>query len=302
MKELTTKYIFGSGVVTLGRGKGAKILSTIPTESPVIENEVKWQNLLGEWNEDRREEIALNLIIYGKEWFEGNSDPPFQFQSHLDPVFVKTDQRLIRYLNTSSYYLSSALLHLRNLLRSYAKLTTVVGPKLPFCEEKTQLIFHVPSPDCYTHFDSCLIALRAFADSIRFTVWKALERDCGLPRNISSLLKTELPETLSECLSQYVNGTLDEIIRYRDNAMHYAPLAVIDNTRLIWSMKIIHAEIWLPVNPEARAHDKLKFPEQKDAYRYAKTLVEKTIEFADAFYSEIGKILGSRNVSISTEI
>ena len=184
------------------------------------------------------------------------------------------------------YFAFAALTHLRNLLRSYAKLTTVIGPSLPFDEKKAHLIFCVPSPECYASFDACVVALRSFCDSIRFTTWQALGRSGGVPRSIRALSRTELPSSLSGCLDTFIGGAFAEIERYRDNAVHYAPLAVRDNTLVIFSEKMIHAEICLPVNPEARSHREFEYA-QKDAFRTAKVLVEQTLEFASEFYCHI---------------
>jgi len=284
------RYVYRSGVVTLGKGIGSRVLSSLPEEDVFIDDQTNPSELLGVWTQSDHDEIRLCLKTHGVNWLEGESRPlikNIEAFRHLDPI---QDRRLIQYINSSYYYLISARVQLASLLRCYAKLTTVRGPKIPFDRKKVHVMFNVPSPECYAHFDACLVALRAFADSIRFTTWNVLGRGTGIPRNLASLANTQLPEKLEEIIDQYVATTLGDILRYRDNALHYAPLAVRDNTRLIFSNDIIHAEVWLPHNPEARSHDGFEYKEQKDAYTTAKTLFEQTLEFADDFHETLGSL------------
>lgn len=284
------RYVYRSGVVTLGKGTGSRVLSTLPGEDVVIDDQINLRELLGVWTQSDHDEIRLCLNTHGTTWLEGESRSFLKNPDALGRLDPEQDRRLMQYISSSHYYLISARVQLASLLRCYAKLTSVVGPRIPFDREKAHLIFNVPSPECYAHFDACLVALRAYADSIRFTTWNVLGRGSGIPRNLASLAKTQLPEKLGEIITQFVDTTLDKILRYRDNALHYAPLAVQDNTCLIFSKDIIHAEVWLPHNPEARSHDGFEYKGQEDAYITAKTLVEQTLEFADDFHETLGPL------------
>ena len=285
------RYIFDCGLVASGIEQGCEVLSCRSCDSPRIDGSWKWKFWFGEWDPERRIEVLLNLRLAGSSWFEGAGPAPIDIGSLLGHDLLARHRSLGVSVASSMYFLYAAMTHLRNLLKSYAALTTVVGPTLPF--DNSNPIFVVRSPESYAHFDACMVALRSFCDSIRFTTWQALERSGGIPRSIRSLSRSELPPQLRECLDQFITGPFDEIERYRDNAVHYAPLAVRDNTHIILSKDMIHAEIWLPINPEARSHGKFRY-EQKDALRTAKRLLEGTLDFASKFYSLVGSIYEGR--------
>lgn len=290
MPSANLRYIFDSGVVIEGLGDEATVLSALDANPPESIPKRFLSGWLAEWLPGERIEARLCLTISGTRWTESDALPPLDLDALLGRPKGEAAARLVESVNSSVYFLQSALTQLRYLVISYAKLTTVVGPKLPFANDSKHLVFRIRAPECYAAFDACLIALRAFCDSVRFTAWQALGRDAGVPRNLRTLARTDVPAALADCLNRFLAGAFLEISEYRDNAVHYAPFAVRDNTLLLYSQNIIHAEIWLPTNPEARTHEKFEYA-QKDAYRTARRLVESTIDFAGEFYGRVGAIL-----------
>lgn len=295
LKENSTqRIIFDSGVVATGNKDGSRVLSTLENDSVVLSDLVCPKPLWGRWNPGAPQEVQLYLKVGSKETFEGDEGHNDFLQ--LAGRIIESNREFTQDLSVTLFHLHSATVHLRSLLLCYAKLTSVAGPRLPF-DDVSAHVFHVPSPDAYAFFDAFLVALRSYADSWRYAIWRALGRKGDLPRNIRSLTRTDLPETLHTCIQEYMEETLEEFARYRDNATHYAPPGVLDNTRLIRSNKIIHAVIWLPVNPEVKSFGRFEYA-QKDAYGYARGVLERSMAFTNqilAIISEEAKlgVLGS---------
>lgn len=275
------QIIYADGVVTTSNSDDAVVLSSRESDS-VLKRDVNlsaFRSVWGHWYPDSYREIRLNLHIAGEDVLEGDTDH--------EPEFLEFARRIAKRQGSLSgdigiflFSFSAAHVHLRSLLREYARLTSVIGPKIPFDHSP---VCSIDYPECYAHFDSCLASLRSFADSTRFLVWRLLARGKGVPRNLRTLAGADLPDKLAHVVRRYLDSSIEDLSEYRDNAIHYAPPGAHMSPWLLLSKNVIHAQVWLPENPGARSLKRFKYG-QKDAYRYAKSLLEQSYEFCNELF------------------
>lgn len=281
------RIIYADGVVAAGESDSDLILSVRKTDTvakgdfALSSFNKKW----GNWYPADFRDIRLYYQIDGRTCLEGDST--------YEPVYLAAVRRIARRrrkllngLGIAFFHLSSAEVHLRALLREYIRLTTVVGPEINF---DTSPVISLALPECYCAFDACMTSLKSFSDSLRFIIWGILEPKTSLPRSLSSLIKTPLPSELHAIIDRYVGAHLAEISGYRDNSIHYAPPGTHMSPYLLLSHNVIHAQVWLPNNPEARSLKHFKY-KQKDAFTYARMLLETVHEFNNKLFTVLDSI------------
>ena len=276
------RYIFQDGVVTDAPKNGATVvLSVRQGDSVRIDTAAaSIRSLWGEWRSGAANEIRLQLLVNSQDVLEGDPDfAPSFFR--IAEQLTKRQTSLRSDVSVMFYNLEAAQVHLRNLLRSYAILTSVIGPTVQFTGAAP--VFRMRYGECHIYFDASLTALRSFADSARFLIWRVLDRGQHLPRSLGKLVKADLPQPIAECVQKYLDNTVDELSEYRDNAVHYSPPGARDGALLLWSKGIIHAQVWLPINPSARSLKRFTY-EQRDAYPYAKAFLERSYEFCEDLF------------------
>ncbi|MFC1692572.1 hypothetical protein ACFL1R_03605 [Candidatus Latescibacterota bacterium] len=281
------KYIFADGVVADGICDGAKVLSARQHDKIIVEHGKlsAYNELWGEWYPGEVEKIQMYLNIKGNKFLESNDRDQLNFLNLAEKI-AKRRKSIHREIRILLFNLYAARLHLHNLLAFYAKLTSVIGPKLEFKESP---IYAISTPNPYIYFDSYLSSLKSFSDSCRFLAWKVLERKDSVPRNMNRLLKMGIPKELYNCILPYYEYVVTNFTRYRDTSIHYAPPGAHMSPYLIWSNDVIHAQVWLPINPEARSLKNFRYA-QKDAFKYARMMFEQTYNFCDDFFMILNKL------------
>ncbi|MGD1930598.1 MAG: hypothetical protein ACFB12_16970 [Leptolyngbyaceae cyanobacterium] len=282
------RIIYADGVVASGRKDDARILSCrsgdVITASDA--NISAFNNIWGEWHRGNTyREIRLCLTIAGRQVLEGEKD--------FKPTFFEFARKIARRRRVLSadisvlfFNFAAAHAHLRTLLHTYARLTSAIGPQIPFDHSP---VCSLEYPEAYAHFDACLFALRSFADSSRFIIWRALARKKGIPRNLRTLASANLPYELSQVIQNYLDSSLNDLTEYRDNSIHYAPPGAHMAPTLLWSKGVIHAQVWLPYNPSARSLKRFRYW-QKDAFAYARSLLEQSYEFCDDLFPVLDEL------------
>ena len=277
MKE--PRIIFASGVVTSGRNDEARVLSCRHGDVVAIRDAKisAFNSVWGEWHHrNAYREIRLSLTIYGRQIMEGEKDSEPMFFEFARKI-ARRRQMLSADIGVLFFNFAAAHAHLRTLLHIYARLTTAIGPELPF---ERSPVCTIRYPEAYAAFDACLASLRSFAYSSRFIIWRVLGRAKGLPRNLRSLACADLPHELSQVIQNYLDASIDDLTEYRDNSIHYAPPGAHMAPMLLWSRNVIHAQVWLPHNPDARSLKRFRY-DQKDAFVYARSLLEQSYQFCD---------------------
>lgn len=282
------RIIFADGVVASGREDDARILSCrsgdIITVGDVALSALN--NVWGEWHyENVYREIRLCLTIAGREVLEGEKDS--------EPTFFEFARKLARRRRALSadigvlfFNFAAAHAHLRTLLHTYVRLSSAIGPQIPF---DLSPVCSLKYPEAYAQFDACLSALRSFADSSRFIIWRVLGREEGIPRNLRTLASTSLPYGLSQVIQNYLDASINDLADYRDNSVHYAPPGAHMAPTLLWSKGVIHAQVWLPCNPGARSLKRFRY-RQKDAFAYARSLLEQSYEFCENLFPVLDEL------------
>lgn len=277
-----SRVIFADGVVATGREGDSRILSCRSGDVFTVgDTRISALNTIwGEWyQENAYREIRLCLTIGGRQTLEGERDS--------EPAFFEFARKIARRRRSLSadigvlfFHFAAAHVHLRMLLRTYARLTSAIGPQL--CFDKTPVV-SLEFPEAYAQFDACISALKSFADASRFIIWRALGRSEGIPRNLRTLASSGLPRELSRVLQNYMDTSVNVLSEYRDNSIHYAPPGANNGPWLLFSSGVIHAQVWLPYNPNARSLRRFRY-RQKDAFTYARTLLEQSYEFCDHLF------------------
>jgi hypothetical protein len=275
------RIIFADGVVASGREPNERVLSCRPCDRVLVGDSSlsAFKSVWGEWYHSAYREIRLCLTINGRPALEG--------EKHVEPSFFEFARKIARRRRALSadvgvlfFNFAAAHVHLRSLLRTYAWLTSVIGPQIPFDHSP---VCSIEYPEAYAQFDACLSALRSFADSTRFVIWRVLDRPKGLPRNLRTLASADLPQELSQVLQNYLGKSINDLTEYRDNSVHYAPPGAHMAPMLLLSKAVIHAQVWLPRNPDARSLKRFRY-DQKDAFAYARSLLEQTYAFCDELF------------------
>ncbi len=281
------RIIYADGVVATGEDDSDMILSVRKTDAVAKGDfalsafKQKW----GHWYPTAFRDIRLFYQVDGQTHLEG--------ESNYEPVYLAAARRIARRrkklsggLGIAFFHLSSAEVHLRSLLREYVKLTTVVGPEITF---DTSPVVSLSMPECYCAFDAFMTSLKSFSDSLRFIIWGILEPKTSIPRSLNNLVKTPLPSELHAIIDRYVSTHLAEVAGYRDNSVHYAPPGTHMAPYLLHSHDVIHAQVWLPHNPEARSLKQFKY-QQKDAFSYARSLLETVNDFNNVLFTVLDAI------------
>jgi hypothetical protein len=282
------RIIFADGVVASGSDDDARILSCRNGDVITI-RDVKLSainTIWGEWHhENAYREIRLFLTVGGRQILEGEKDS--------EPAFFKFARKIAHRRKALStdigilfFNFAAAHVHLRSLLHIYARLTYLIGPPIPF---EHSPVYSIKYPEAYAQFDACLTALRSFADSSRFIIWRMLRRTQGIPRNLRTLVSANLPEELSKIIQKYLDTSINDLTEYRDNAIHYAPPGAHMAPTLLWSKGVIHAQVWLPYNPNERSLKRFRY-QQKDAFTYARSLLEQSYEFCDELFPVLDEL------------
>ncbi|HCS55481.1 hypothetical protein [Rubinisphaera sp.] len=282
------RIIFADGVVSTGRNVDARILSCRSGDEIVI-GDTKlsaFKKIWGEWHQNNAyREIRLCLNIAGQQVLEGEKDS--------EPAFFEFARRIARRRKSLSadigvlfFNFAAAHAHLRVLLYTYARLTSTIGPQIKF---EHSPVISLQYPEAYAHFDACIFALRSFADSSRFIIWRALGRGKSIPRNLRTLVSANLPEELSQVIRNYLDMSINDLTEYRDNSIHYAPPGAHMSPTLLWSKGVIHAQVWLPYNPSARSLKKFRY-RQKDAFAFARSLLEQSYDFCDELFPVLDEL------------
>jgi hypothetical protein len=282
------RIIFADGVVAAGREDDARILSCRSGDVVTV-GDAKvsaLSSVWGEWHQGNiYREIRLCLTIGGRPTLEGERD--------FEPGFFEFARKIARRRRSSSaaigilfFNFAAAHVHLRTLLHTYARLTSAIGPQVSFGHSP---VCSLEYPEAYAQFDACLSALRSFGDSSRFIIWRALGRKKGIPRNLRSLVSANLPSQLSHVIKNYVDSSADDLTEYRDNSVHYAPPGAHMAPWLLWSKGVIHAQVWLPYNPNARSLKRFRY-RQKDAFAYARSLLERSYDFCDGLFPVLDEL------------
>lgn len=301
------RIIFADGVVASDRNDEARILSCRSGDVVALRDAKlsAFNSVWGEWHHDNvYREIRLCLTIAGSEILEGEKDSEPAFFE-----FARKIARRRRMLSTDIgvlfFNFAAAHVHLRTLLHTYARLTSAIGPQLLFDHSP---VCSIDYPEAYAAFDACLSSLRSFADSSRFIIWRALGRAKGMPRNLRSLASADMPHALAQVIQNYLDATINDLTEYRDNSIHYAPPGAHMAPTLLWSQGVIHAQVWLPSNPDARSLKRFRY-HQKDAYAYARSLLEQSYDFCNDLFpvldelqrKQIRERRRSRRVGITTD-
>lgn len=283
--------VYADGVVTTGEDEGALVLSARRGDC-VRKGDFSlsaYATLWGHWQPEAFRDVRLYLCIGGQRVLEGSPG--------CEPSFLPVARRIAKRrrslsgpLGIAFFNFSSVHVHLRAMLREYVRLTTVAGPEIPF---HASPVVSLDAPECYAAFDAFMNALKSFADSLRFILWRILERDRGVPRSLRRLADAPLPEQLREIIGRYVDGHLAEVAEYRDNSVHYAPPGAHMAPCLLLSHNVIHAQVWLPQNPEARSLKGFRY-RQKDAFTYARSLLGRTYEFCDELFPALDQVQRER--------
>lgn len=283
-----TQYtIYADGVVTTENGDDACVLSS-PKANPARKGDYNlcaYRTIWGKWYPDAFRDIRLNLLINGQEILEGDCDRNPAF-IELARKIVKRRRSLSGYIQIALFNFSAAHAHLRTLLREYVRLTTVAGPEIPF---DTSPVVSIPFPECYVSLDAFMVSMRAYADSLRFLIWAVLGRKTGIPRNLRKLARAQLPVKLTNVITQYVDSSLSDLSEYRDNAVHYAPPGSHMLPLLLLSHGVVHAQVWLPENPEARSLKGFKYL-QRDAFTYARELLGQAHDFSNELFPILDQV------------
>jgi hypothetical protein len=275
------RIIFADGVVASGRNRDDHVLSCRPSDRIMIGDSSlsAFSSIWGEWHQNGYREVRLYLTLNGRQILEG--------ENGSEPLFFEVARRIARRRRSLSadigvlfFNFAAAHAHLRSLLHTYAWLTSVIGPQMPFDQSP---VCSIDYPEAYAHFDACLSALRSFGDSTRFIIWRILGRSKGIPRNLRALSSADLPQELSQVLQKYLDSCISDLTEYRDNAVHYAPPGAHMAPWLLWSKAVIHAQVWLPRNPDVRSLKHFKY-DQKDAFKYARGLLEQSYAFCDELF------------------
>lgn len=167
------RIIFADGVVAAGR-KGEDIILSCRSGDVIAVRDAGLSALNSVWGEWHKEnayrEIRLCLTIAGRQILEGDKDS--------EPAFFEFARKIARRRRSLSadigvffFNFAAAHAHLRTLLHTYARLTSVIGPQIPFDHSP---VCSLEYPEAYAQFDACLSALRSFADSSRFIIWRLL--------------------------------------------------------------------------------------------------------------------------------
>ena len=276
------RIIFADGVVASGRNDDARILSCHSGDDITVRDAKlsAFNTIWGEWHQENAyREIRLCLTIGGRQILEGEKDSEpacFEFARRI----ARRGRAFSADIGVLFFNFAAAHAHLRTLLHTYARLTCAIGPQIPFDHSP---VCSLEYPEAYAQFDACLTALRSFADSSRFIIWRALGRTKGIPRNLRTLASANLPDELSQVIQNYLDASIDDLTEYRDNSIHYAPPGANMAPTLLWSKGVIHAQVWLPYNPDARSLKKFRY-HQKDAYAYARSLLEQSYEFCNELF------------------
>lgn len=280
------RTIFADGVVASGCALGERVLSCRPSDRILVGDSLlsAFKSIWGEWYQSTYREIRLCLTVSGREIPEG--------EKGTEPLFFQFARKIARRRRALSadmgvlfFNFAAAHVHLRSLLHTYAWLTSVIGPQISF---KHSPVCSIEYPEAYAQFDACLSALRSFADSTRFIIWRTLDRSGGLPRNLRTLASADLPEEVSSVLRNYIDGCVNDLTGYRDNSVHYAPPGAHMAPMLLLSGGVIHAQVWLPRNPDARSLKRFRY-DQKDAFKYARSLLQQTYTFCDELFPVLDK-------------
>jgi hypothetical protein len=275
------RIIYEDGVVTSGQDADSPVLSTRCSDN-VRKGDFAlsaYRSIWGHWYPDAFRDIRLNIPINGQEILEGNSDTKPAFLE-LAKKMTRRRRSLYGHMGIAFFNFSAGHVHLRALLREYVRLTTVVGPEIPFDRSP---VVTLSFPECYAVLDAFMVSIKAYADSLRFLVWTILGSKQGTPRNLASLVKSHVPEELRCVIVRYVDGPLAELSGYRDNAVHYAPPGAHMSPCLLLSHDVIHAQVWLPENPVARSLKGFRYC-QRDAFTYARSLLGSAYDFSNELF------------------